>query len=204
MNHVGYPAITVTPTNQSVEVTFAATFTATVAGVGPFTYQWWKGNGILMNETGSTYTVYNVSTEVQSYYRCHVFNTFGDSAVSDRVWLQVISTYMYRIVSFKNKNLIMFNSVGNLPSITENPTDKFVGLESNFTNASLTCKADEASSYRWEKQNDFIPSSAIGVYTNTLTFINLQLRDAGRYRCIATNDSGSTESDFATLTIKGN
>ena len=98
----------------------------------------------------------------------------------------------------------MFNSVGNLPSITENPIDKFVGLESNFTNISLTCKADGASSYRWEKRNDFIPSSAIGVNTNTLTLINLQLRDAGRYRCIATNDSGSTESDFATLTVKGN
>ena len=88
---VGYPAITVTPTNQSVEVTLSATFTATVTGVGPFTYQWWRGNRILMNEIGSTYTVYNASTEDQSYYRCQVFNTFGDSAVSDRAWLQVIS-----------------------------------------------------------------------------------------------------------------
>ena len=67
----------------------------------------------------------------------------------------------------------------------------------------MTCKADGASSYRWEKQNDFIPSSAIGVNTNTLTLINLRLRDAGRYRCIATNDSGSTGSDYATLTVKG-
>ena len=78
-----------------------------------------------------------------------------------------------------------------------------VGLESNFTNTSLTCKVDGASSYSWEKQNDFIPSNAIGVNTNTLTLINLRLRDAGRYRCIATNDSGSAGSDFATLTVKG-
>ena len=76
-------------------------------------------------------------------------------------------------------------------------------MESNFTNTSLTCKADGVSTYSWEKQDDFIPSSAIGVNTNTLTLINLQLRDAGRYRCIATNDSGSTESDYATLTVKG-
>ena len=103
MNFVGYPVITVTPTNQSVEVTLAATFTATVTGVGPFTYQWWKGDGILMNETGNTYTVYNASTEVQSYYRCYVFNTLGDSSASDRVWLQVISMYVYRIVSIKSK-----------------------------------------------------------------------------------------------------
>ena len=80
---------------------------------------------------------------------------------------------------------------------------RFIGLESNFTNASLICKADGASSYTWERENDFIPSSAIGVNTDTLTLINLRLRDAGRYRCIATNDSGSTESEYATLTIKG-
>ena len=77
-----------------------------------------------------------------------------------------------------------------------------VGLDSNFTNVSLTCKADGAS-YSWEKQDDFIPSSAIGVNTDTLTLINLRLRDAGRYRCIATNDSGSTESEYATLIVKG-
>ena len=95
------------------------------------------------------------------------------------------------------------NIVGNLPRITETPTNKFVGLQSNFTNASLTCKADGASSYSWERQRNGIPPNAIGVNTNTLTLINLQLKDAGEYRCIATNDSGSTQSDYATLTIKG-
>ena len=98
---------------------------------------------------------------------------------------------------------LSWNNLGNLPSIIENPTDKFVSLGNNFTNASLTCKADGASSYRWEKLDDFIPSSAIGVNTNTLTLINLRLRDAGRYRCIATNDSGSAESDYATFTVQG-
>ena len=95
VNHVGFPAITVTPSNQSVEVTLSVTFTATVTGVGPFTYQWWRGNRILENETWSTYTLYNASTEDESYYRCHVFNTFRDSAVSDRAWLQVISMCMH-------------------------------------------------------------------------------------------------------------
>ena len=95
VNYVGFPTITVTPSNQSVEVTLATMFTATVTGVGPFTYQWWRGKEILKNEIGSTYTVYNASTEDQSYYRCHVFNTLGDSAVSDRVWLQVISMCMF-------------------------------------------------------------------------------------------------------------
>ena len=99
LNHVGFLAITVTPSSQSVEVTLAATFTATVTGVGPFTYQWWKGNKILLKETGSTYTVYNATIEDQSYYRCQVFNIHQNSAVSDRVWLQVTSM-LYKIIIY--------------------------------------------------------------------------------------------------------
>ena len=78
-----------------------------------------------------------------------------------------------------------------------------VGLKSNFTNISLTCEAAETSSYRWERQYDSIPSSAIGVNTNTLTLINLRLEDAGQYRCVATNNSGTTESDYAVLILRG-
>ena len=78
-----------------------------------------------------------------------------------------------------------------------------VGLKSNFTNISLTCEAEGASTYRWERQYDSIPSNAIGVNTNTLTLINLQLKDAGQYRCVATNSSGSTDSDYAVLILRG-
>ena len=39
--------------------------------------------------------------------------------------------------------------------------------------------------------------------TTTLTLINLQSEDAGNYRCVATNASGSSSSDYANLLIKG-
>lgn len=96
-----------------------------------------------------------------------------------------------------------FSLLGNLPRFIKHPTSKVVGLKNNFTNISLTCEADEASVYRWERQYDSIPSGAIGVNTNTLTLINLQLKDAGQYRCVATNSSGSTESDYAVLILRG-
>ena len=76
-------------------------------------------------------------------------------------------------------------------------------LYTNNFNLSLTCEADGATSYNWERQSGSIPSGAIGVNTNILTIINLQPEDAGNYRCVATNGSGSSESNFSKLLIDG-
>ena len=83
------------------------------------------------------------------------------------------------------------------------PVGSTVSLENNSTSVSLTCKADGATSYDWEKQSGSIPSGATEVNTNSLTFINLTPEDAGNYQCVATNASGSSESNYAILTING-
>ena len=79
--------------------------------------------------------------------------------------------------------------------------DTIILLYSNFTNHTLTCEVDGASSYNWERQNDVIPSDSTGVNTNTLTLINLQPEDAGNYRCVVTNATGSSKSNYAVVTI---
>ena len=87
--------------------------------------------------------------------------------------------------------------------MVENPIGTIIRLKDNFTTVSFTCQADGATSYYWERQHGSIPSSAIGVNTSNLTLINLRLEDAGNYRCIGINGSGSTESEYATLTLEG-
>ena len=89
------------------------------------------------------------------------------------------------------------------PVITEHPVSIKTTLVNNYTDASLTCKADGASSYIWEKQNDVIPPDSTGVKTNILNLVNLQPEDAGNYRCVAINGTGSSKSHFATVTVLG-
>ena len=84
----------VTPLNQSVEVSLMAKFIATVKGVGPFTYQWRRGKHTnIANETYSTFVIRKVSVKHQHYYRCYVTNNYGDSVLSDKVYLQVIGKH---------------------------------------------------------------------------------------------------------------
>ena len=65
----------------------------------------------------------------------------------------------------------------------------------------LSCEANEASSYHWERRGGKIPYGATGVNTNALTLVNLQLNDIDKYRCVASNGSGSNVSKFAELII---
>ena len=96
-----------------------------------------------------------------------------------------------------------YNNIEIPPVIIQHPVDVTVNLSKNYTNVSLSCEADGASSYNWERQNGIIPSDSTRVNTNTLTLINLQPEDAGNYRCVATNATGSIKSDYALVTING-
>ena len=90
------------------------------------------------------------------------------------------------------------------PSITLHPVNKTVYWKQSI-NLTLTCMANETSTYYWERQNGLIPFTSVGVLTNTLTLVNVQPADAGSYRCVAYVCSSSNRnfSDYAVVTVKG-
>src|SRR5271154_5388990 len=50
------PSLTVQPSDQSVAVGQAATFSVTATGTAPLTYQWQKGGTAIAGATASSYT----------------------------------------------------------------------------------------------------------------------------------------------------
>ena len=92
------------------------------------------------------------------------------------------------------------------PSIIINPLNKtvFWNLHNKSINLTLTCKANETALYYWERQNGSVPNNSIGIYTNTLTLIDVQPHDTGNYRCAAFITYSAccrSFSHYATVTI---
>jgi len=85
------------------------------------------------------------------------------------------------------------------------PFNKVVDLTGVGTNISLNCKALGNPSYSWEKQGrlSVLPSNTRGQNTNVLSFINITVENAGNYRCVATNGSGSSYSNYASVVVMG-
>ncbi|XP_065912159.1 uncharacterized protein [Dysidea avara] len=178
----GLPEVTVTPSSQSVEVTHTAIFTTTVSGVGVenFLYQWRRNEIEILEETQANLSIINITENSSGNYDCTVTNSHGDHATSEIATLIVLR---------------------NVPIITIHPTNITLELDGSTSSVSLTCGADGATSYNWERQDGSILSDASGVNTNTLTINNPLPVDTGNYRCVATNDSGSSYSNYATVNI---
>jgi len=82
------------------------------------------------------------------------------------------------------------------PTITAQPTNQTSSL---FADASfrVTAKGDAPLSYQWQLNH----ADLSGMTKTTLMIENVQRANAGNYRAIVTNPSGSVTSQVATLTI---
>ena len=100
-------------------------------------------------------------------------------------------------------NLLNYFNLGIKPKIIIHPCSQVVTLDGKNERLLLTCQAEGAKSYNWERKDGSIPSGATGVNTTTLTIVNLKPEDAGSYRCVVINHRNKKLSDYARITISG-
>lgn len=90
------------------------------------------------------------------------------------------------------------------PKIHTHPMGRTVMIDNDTTSVTFTCMANGASSYFWQRENGNISSDAEGINTSTLTLKNILPSDNGRYYCVAENEHGRSNSNYALLTVEGN
>ncbi len=74
------PVIAGAPIAQSVGYGASATFNVSVAGPGPFTYQWYRNGTLISGATDSSYTVTNVSgADFGATFHVRITNAYGFS-----------------------------------------------------------------------------------------------------------------------------
>lgn len=152
----------------------AATFSVTVAGTGPFTYQWFKDGAPIVSATGSSYTISNVQLADEGSYAVMVTSAVG-SVMSNHVELGSTT----------------------LPVITLQPLG---GEPLNGSSFTLTAAATgrPTPTYQWYKDG-----VAIGGATSASLVLNpVSGASEGLYRVRVTNAAGFVDSDNVAVTVK--
>ena len=76
-------------------------------------------------------------------------------------------------------------------------------VQTNF-NFSMQCESNVRDArIHWEKRNETLSPYAHGVNSWNLTIFNMIPDDSGEYRCVVTNSTGTIESEYSKLTVRG-
>lgn len=193
------PAVTSDPVNAVVSAGGTARFSVTAIGSAPLLYQWqvwpptatgWStlgDGGDYSGVTTPTLTITGVTTNLNGdQFRCVVSNTRGSSA--------------------SGAGILM---VGSAPVITAQPQDQSV-IEGQAATFVVTATASPTSTYQWQSEPAGTGSwlnlsgggNYSGVTTAVLTVVKPPLTSSGdAYRCLVSNNFGTTTSSVATLTV---
>jgi fibronectin-binding autotransporter adhesin len=187
---VGFDAsITGQPTSQSVAQGVSATFTVTATGLASPSYQWQvslDAGATWTNVTGATASSYTapaaVSGDSGKRFRCVVFNSLS-SVNSTAATLTVTADA--------------------LPSFTTQPLNTVVPAAGQTATFTATATGTPTPTLQWQ-----VSTNQGGNWTNvsgassaTYSFTSAAGDHNTLYRCVATNNLGSTNSNAAQLII---
>lgn len=169
------PAIVIQPQNQVAAIGGGATFTVTVTGTAPFTYQWRFNGGDIAGGTTSTMTLNDVQEADAGAYSVLVENHVG-AATSVDALLQVVTPAA--------------------PTILSQPVARtaIVGADVVF---SVQVVSPPPTTYQWRRNGNTI----VGATGPSLVIQNVSPADSGSYSVVVQNPFGTTTSSDAALAV---
>jgi hypothetical protein len=170
------PLILVSPASQTAPEFGPASFSVTVGGEGPFTYQWFKDDAPLAGATGATLTFASVLEADEGAYTVAIVNAAG-TALSVPASLVVTPSR---------------------PVITASPAAQTVAAGATFA-LHVSASGELPLTYTWKRDGIAIP----GATAATLTIANAQPGDAGTYTVVVANSYGEVESTGALVEVLG-
>lgn len=161
------------PRSQTVLAGSNVTFSVSVSGVGPFSFQWRHGGTNLSGATDSSLLLPNIQPTQAGLYSVAVTNNYGGG-----------------ISSSANLNVVPLAIVGQ-------PTNVLALLWSPVV-FSVTPAGQGPFTYQWR----FNGTNLNGENMNTLTLTNVHSRHVGNYSVLVGNSYGLTSSAPASLSIR--
>lgn len=172
------PVITTQPVGTTAMPGQTVFLTVKADGTEPFTYQWLFNSRYIVNATGETLTLTNLTTDQAGVYAVEVTNAFD----------AVTSTDATVSLSPPSPGPPRFLTVP--PALTN-------ATRGSSVTFSVTAEGVPPPVYQWQKNGVRIPSAT----SRTLVLNNVSATDAGTYSVEAINVVGSTLSDPFTLIV---
>ncbi|MCX6955066.1 MAG: glycoside hydrolase family 9 protein, partial [Verrucomicrobia bacterium] len=171
------PAIAAQPQPQTATVGGSATFTVSVTGTAPFTYQWTHRGVTLPAATGATLTLANAQTAQAGTYAVTVTNAV-DHVLSASASLTV-------------------NPGAGAPFFSLQPQSQSLNVGASIT-YTAAASGTAPLTYQWKRNGRPIS----GATSPSLTITGAApVRDNGWYQLVASNASGATESSTVFVNV---
>ncbi|HRE80570.1 MAG TPA: immunoglobulin domain-containing protein, partial [Opitutaceae bacterium] len=171
------PTFTTQPAAQNIYAGTSVTFSVSVTGTAPFTYQWRKNGVAIPFALASSVTLTNVQDSDVGLYSVVVSNTAGSITSADA--------------------LLTVSPAVSIPTISSQPLSRSTTVGGPVTFGVTANANNGVLSYQWRKNGSAINGATQSSYSITST----QFSDAGAYSVVVTNSAGSVTSGDASLVV---